>query len=355
MGVYKRKNMWWIDYYTTKGNRIREPVSSKRKDAEALLEQRKTEIREGEYPILQKNKKIKFSELAKIYIEDYSIPVKSSYKSDISRIKKLLVYFGDFHLDDISDYNFDEYRKYRTKQKVRGDKKYISPATINRELRLLGGMLNKAEKWYKMKLGPYNIDLVKEEPKERILANREIHSLITNAQPPLKYAVLIALNTGMRKGEIMKLEWSDINLEQDLKNCFMIVKKTKSKRSRIIPMNNSMVEVFTKLYHKKGKDRYVFENPDTGENYKDFKRSWPSLLKKSKIEDFRFHDLRHTYATKYLLGGGDINTLKEILGHSDISTTGRYLKTPTEYKRKSMGYFEVPENRENIIDFKSKK
>jgi integrase len=56
-----------------------------------------------------------------------------------------------------------------------------------------------------------------------------------------------------------------------------------------------------------------------------------------------------------LLGGGDINTLKEILGHTDISTTGRYLTTPTEHKRKSMGYFEVPEEGGNIIDFKSKK
>ena len=78
------------------------------------------------------------------------------------------------------------------------------------------------------------------------------------------------------------------------------------------------------------------------------------IKKKSKIEDFRFHDLSHTYATKYLLSGGDINTLKEILGHSDISTTGRYLKAPTEYKRKSMRYFEVPEDSENIIYFKSK-
>ena len=109
-------------------------------------------------------------------------------------------------------------------------------------------------------------------------------------------------------------------------------------------MNNSMIKLFTKLYNEQENNRYVFENPRTGKNFKDLKKSWYSLLKRLDIKDTRFHDLRHTFATKYLITGGDINTLKEILGHSDISTTSRYLTTPTEYKRKSMSYFEVPED-----------
>lgn len=108
-------------------------------------------------------------------------------------------------------------------------------------------------------------------------------------------------------------------------------------------MNKSMSGLFEKLYDIRGNNRYVFENSKTGKYYKDFKKSWYTLLNKIDVNEFRFHDLRHTFATNYLLKEGDINTLKEVLGHSDISTTGRYLKTPTEYKRKSMGYFEVPE------------
>ena len=116
-----------------------------------------------------------------------------------------------------------------------------------------------------------------------------------------------------------------------------------------------MTGLFEKLYDNRKNKLYVFENPETGEHYKDLKKSWYSLLKKIDIKEFRFHDLRHTFATNYLLKGGDINTLKELLGHSDISTTGRYLKTPTEYKRKSMGYFEVHEDPGKYIRKKTRK
>ena len=78
-------------------------------------------------------------------------------------------------------------------------------------------------------------------------------------------------------------------------------------------------------------------------------------MERLKIKDLRFHDLRHTFATKFLINGGDINTLKEILGHSDISTTGRYLTTPSDYKKVSMSFFKVPESESNIIKLENKK
>ena len=73
-------------------------------------------------------------------------------------------------------------------------------------------------------------------------------------------------------------------------------------------------------------------------------------MEKADIRDMRFHDLRHTYASHFLMNGGDIYTLKEILGHKDITTTSRYLTITTAHKSKAMEIFAVPENESNIIE-----
>ena len=82
----------------------------------------------------------------------------------------------------------------------------------------------------------------------------------------------------------------------------------------------------------------------------DLKRGWRRALEKAGIEDMRFHDLRHSYASYFLMNGGDLYTLKEILGHKDITTTSRYLTITTEHKSKAMEIFAVAENESNIIE-----
>ena len=94
----------------------------------------------------------------------------------------------------------------------------------------------------------------------------------------------------------------------------------------------------------------MFENPKTGKPYTDLKRGWRTALERAGINDMRFHDLRHTFASHFLMNGGDLYTLKEILGHKDITTTSRYLTITTEHKSKAMEVFEVPENESNIIE-----
>ena len=84
----------------------------------------------------------------------------------------------------------------------------------------------------------------------------------------------------------------------------------------------------------------------------DLKRGWRSALEIAGINDMRFHDPRHTFASHFLMNGGDLNTLKEILGHKDITATSRYLTITTEHKSKAMEIFAVPENESNIIELK---
>lgn len=105
----------------------------------------------------------------------------------------------------------------------------------------------------------------------------------------LKPLIVCALQTGMRRGEIFKLKWANIDFEYG----FAELLETKSGKSRRVPISNKFWEILNKLDKS---TEYVFTNPQTGQPYNDIKISFHSLLKKAKIEDFRFHDFRHTAA-----------------------------------------------------------
>jgi integrase len=195
-----------------------------------------------------------------------------------------------------------EYRKLRMQEKAANKKDLVAPSTINRELGLLRNMLNLASEWYELELKPLKIEMAKEEQKERILSEEEIRLLIENAEPTLGHLILVALNSGMRKNEILNLEWNQVNLDEGF--ITLIARKTKSRKIRRIPLNRSLMDLFYKLQLRRNGNQYVFENPKTGKPIVDFKRSWKSLLKRLDIKGVRFHDLRHTFATYALLKAG---------------------------------------------------
>lgn len=133
----------------------------------------------------------------------------------------------------------------------------------------------------------------------------------------LKPIVITALQTGMRKGEILNLKWSNIDFLQG----FIELLETKTNKSRKIPISSTLKETLKNIARN---SEYVFINPQTGLPYADIKKSFHTVLKKAKIENFRFHDLRHTVATRLVERGIDLTVVQEILGHSKITTTQRY-------------------------------
>lgn len=346
MALFKKNNKWFIDIYVN-GRRIRKSVSTSKREAEKVLIKMKSDTLHRKYA-LPRDEKIRFSYFAMVYVERVSIPSKSSSRTDIVLLRNLIPYFGDLYLHEISDYHFEQYRNIRVKQKVKNKNKLVSPTTINREGALLRSILNKAVQWGVLSFNPIKkISMFREEPKERILTENEINLLVRSAGIPLKHIILVALNTGMRKGEILNLQWNQVNLDHG----FVTVQKTKSRKLRRIPLNGSMKRLFSQLYLNRDGQDYVFENPDTGEPYQDIKNSWCSLLRRTGIKDFRFHDLRHCFATYALLNGGDLISLKETLGHENITTTSRYTKALLEGQRKLVNGFEVDEDNEDMIDF----
>jgi integrase len=277
--------------------------------------------------------------------------LKKSYKCDLSLLKNLMPYFGDLCLDEISSYHLVEYRKQRMQEKGANRKTFVAPSTVNRELGILRNMLRLASEWYDLELKPLKFEMAKEEQKERIFSESEIRRLIDNSDIPLRYIIMVAINTGMRKSEILNLEWDQVNLEGGF--ITVVAQKSKTRRIRRIPLNHSMSELFYRPNLSRNGNQYVFENPKTGKPIVDFKRGWESLLKRLGIKGTRFHDLRHSFATYALLSkGGDLVSLQATLGHANISTTGRYAKALMEGQQRLVNRFEMPENESNIINLR---
>ncbi|HEX3034616.1 MAG TPA: site-specific integrase [Thermodesulfobacteriota bacterium] len=161
--------------------------------------------------------------------------------------------------------------------------------------------------------------------QERILSPEEENRLIMNSSPHLVPILITALNTGMRKGEIISLRWEDIDFENNLITVRQEV--SKSKKLRRIPINSTLRKVLLEQKLKTGWNDYVFLNPE-GSPYQrsdSLKRCFEGACRRANIKGFRFHDLRHTFATRLIKAGVSIVVVSKILGHADLKTTMRYV------------------------------
>ena len=137
----------------------------------------------------------------------------------------------------------------------------------------------------------------------------------------LKPLTLLSLNTGMRQGEVFNLDWRDV----DLVNKVLTVEgdTSKSGQTRHIPLNKEALTVLTNWRKAGERQGYVFPG-QSGARLDNVKKSWAGVLALGKIKAFRWHDLRHTFASKLVMAGVPLNTVRELLGHADIKMTLRY-------------------------------
>jgi len=212
MGVYKKRERFYIDYYLPDGRRKRESVSVPgvdpakitQRQAEKALSVRRAEIALGKFDIVDTTKRIPFEKLTERFLE-YSIANKKSYERDITSIKSLLKHLGGKTIQQINSWHIEQYKSNRQKETTI----YGRPpakATINRELACLKTMFNKAIKWSMTTNNPArDIKLFKEKQnKMRILSNEEFKILYDSSSDFLKKVLIVAINTGMRRGEIRR-------------------------------------------------------------------------------------------------------------------------------------------------------
>lgn len=320
MAVFKKGKNWFIDYYM-QGRRKRECIGPSKELAETVLKKRKVQIAENKFLDVKKEKKIRFREMARLYLESYSKPNKRSWSRDELSIKHLNVFFGNKYLHEITALDIENYKLER-KQKV-------SPATVNRELACLKHMYAKAIEWEKADNSPASKVRKFREANQRVryLEEEEIERLYETCSEHLKPIVAVALNTGMRKGEILNLKWPDVNLRTRV----ICILNSKNDEKREIPINEDLTRILFRV-RKNPKSPYVFCKED-GIPYGDVKVGFRATLKRAKIKNFRFHDLRHTFASRLVMRGVDLKTVQELLGHKDMRMTLRYAHLSADHKR----------------------
>lgn len=306
--------------------RVRERrTSDKVASLRAWRNARKTDALRGEITRRRDAKgKIPFKAYADEYLANWSKIEKaaSSYERDTHSMKHLCAYFGNREIGNITRRDVE---KYVAQRKGEG----AAPATVNRELCCIKNMMRKAVDWQYLDVNPaWGVTQQREEaPEFEFLTFDEADRLTEVALPGIRALVVTALNTGMRKGELMKLTWGDVDFEKG-KHGVITVRQTKNHETRYIPMNarvHTVLREHPARIANGQKCPLVFCNEDGSALAVDVRAALSASLAAAGIaKHIRFHDLRHTFASHLTMRGIDLRTVAKLLGHRDIRITMRY-------------------------------
>ncbi len=244
-------------------------------------------------------------------------------------MKALTDYFGDYQLKRISYFTIEHYKKKRLQDGV-------SKETINKELTILKSIFNRAKEFGLFSGDLPKIEKFKDTQKEevRYLTEEEAQRLIDACPEWFRPVVIFALNTGLRAGEIFSLTWDMVDFKN--RQIYIQASHTKTKKLYKIPLNNTAYNLLVELYKNRKAHGYVFTN-SRGEPYsvdgQGYRGVFKRACKKARIENFRFHDLRHTFASWVAMRSKDIYAVQRLLNHSDLSMTKRYAHLTDDYLR----------------------
>ena len=322
MTVRKRKDTgkWVCDFYYN-GERIVRTLKYARtkKEAEQAEAVIMNKVFKQAYGLDKKPEK-KFEDFVAETFLPYSEVNKKSFQDDVYICRVLIKAFKGKNLGQITSPMIEEFKQKFFNQPTKHGKKR-SVATVNYHLAILSKIfsmaidagftkINPCSKVKKFRLNNQRTRVLSEVEEKRLFSALKDNDLVKNI-------VTFALHTGMRRGEIFNLKWFDLDFTRDL----IQIQESKTNRKRIIPINETVRSMLSGL---KRKSEFVFPSPQTGGRLTDIKKGFCRATSEASILDFRFHDLRHTAATRMADNGADVFTLATILGHSDIRMTARY-------------------------------
>lgn len=348
----ERKNgkiAWQINFMEPRedGSRKRKRLCyDTKKEAEDELAKRVSLTAEGKY-LVERRKELTFTlgDLCKKYQQVFAnqASMKTTKRYYLEKFKK---HWGDdTRLAYITYYELEKYRNDLQATPIRQGKPRTVRA-VNVEMSVLRHMFVKARSWGLVAHNPFNdgesLKLKGENVRNRFLDENEIRALLQatghvpkNRKEPaalhLRPIIEAAIHLGTRAGkEILGLKWDDVDFESQR------IRVTRGKTGRVdyVPMNEDLRSLFRDLRLKSASSKgHVFTYK--GKPVRSVRRAFKTACEKAGIEDFRFHDLRHTCASHLIMRGASLKEVQEHLGHTNIATTNRYLHLTEEAKKET--------------------
>ncbi len=332
MGLYKRGTVWWMSF-THDGEQYRRSTETEdRKLAQRIFDKLKGEIAEGKWFEKLPGEGYTFTDLMDKYMKEYSAFNKApkSYKRDKGLRKNLEPVFGDMILTEISPLQISE---YKTKRRMEG----ASPRTVNYELTLMGHAYNLAiREWGWLNDNPV-IKVQKEKVNnliERWLTLEEEKKLLEASPKWLQEIIIFAIQTGLRESEILDLAWRQVEINRRT----ITIYEQKNKGVDTLPLSQTALNILLgKNKNPHHENDLVFPNM-SGKRIlpSNLIRSFQVAVKKSGIRRLRFHDLRHTFATRLVQNGVDLLTLQKLGRWKEVKMVLRYAHHCTESLRKGI-------------------
>ena len=312
--LYRRGSVWWVRFQSDGRHIRRSAHTEKKSEAQAfllrLMEEHAAEARD-ERP------RYTYAEAVERFFAEASIKprTKATYQSNDRACRPTL---GSLRLADINRRALADHISARKQAGV-------TDATIRRDLAFLSSLFSMAMRWEWVDTNPVTAvgkrSLKESRPRTRFLTRAEFDALKYAAPDFLKPMLVLAVETGMRREELLSVTVRSI----DLQRREIHLDKTKTNAPRRVPLVDTAVVTVESLLNAPDRPSspYLFCKAD-GSRYVDPKKAFSSALKGSGIKDFRWHDLRHTFASWWVQGGGDLYRLSRVLGHSTLQMSARY-------------------------------
>ncbi|HEY8227438.1 MAG TPA: site-specific integrase [Pyrinomonadaceae bacterium] len=314
----------WIVEFRLRGRYIKQAIPEARTKEEAKQAQTKIkrDIFDDKYNRVAGNKD--FTEFVDEVFVPWARVSKRSWQDDEERARPLKEFFAGKRLRDVTPMFIEQFKQQRLKTKTL-HKRDRSPATVNRELQVLSKVFSMAYDNGLVETNPMRrVHKLREAPaRERYLTDEEekrLFAVLVGRRTHLRPIVVVALQTGMRQGEILGLKWEHVDFNQKA----IYIAHTKSGRPRRIPMSKPLLVELEALKQDASSTEHVFSYARTGLKLTTFRHAWEGACKAAKIQGVRFHDLRHTFATRLRAKGVHEMDIMTLLGHTTLQMTSRY-------------------------------
>ena len=314
-GVYKRGSTWWVRFRLNGVHVRRSAKTTKKTEAVVFLAQLMEEhARSGRS---EARPRYLLAEAAERFFTEARLKdgTVETYRYNSQTLSRIL---GPVHLDEIDRRAVADFISARKRTGV-------VDATIRRDLAFLGSVFTMAERWGWVDTSPVTKAVKKvlreSRPRTRYLTHEEFDRLYEAASEPLRPILVLAVETGLRKAELLGLTLANIDLQRRELN----LEKTKAGRPRQVPLSRKALAVIRELLERRARPRSTFLlcRPEGG-RVGDPRKAFVGACTRAGIKNFRWHDLRHTFASWWVQGGGDLYRLSRVLGHSTLQMTARY-------------------------------